>query len=115
MLILHMVPDRKYKRVGVIGLARVKPKALFQPVEGHIANISEGGLALYVQELIQGKLEVQLIFEGLGKWFDVGVTGAVAWHKKVGHSYAIGVEFDPLDARKHHHTLSFLKEYGKIS
>lgn len=106
---------RKYKRASLIGLVEVRRNPTDPPVEAHAINISYGGLAIYIEKSLTGRVEMRLFYgDGTGKWIDETVSGQVMWQQKVGTWYATGIQFDELNPQDHSMTLGFLESNDKM-
>jgi c-di-GMP-binding flagellar brake protein YcgR len=80
-----------------------------------VANISQGGMAIYVTTSLKANspVELKLMFvdDHGAKWSEV-VVGKVKWiHKEF--VAAAGIEFEGLDERKQPTLMAVLSEKGK--
>jgi c-di-GMP-binding flagellar brake protein YcgR len=80
----------------------------------HIINISYGGVGIYVKESLKGWVQITIKLRVSGdKWVAETVCGHVAWKKRIGSMYAIGISFIDLDPKDHRHIVSFLRQATK--
>jgi hypothetical protein len=108
--------NRKKQRVPVIAAAFVvNPSHLNSPIEAHIANISYGGIGLYFNEPLEGRVQVAISL-GVDEEKPVAefVWGKVCWKGKLtGSSWVIGISFEGLNPKDHGRLLSYLDRHIK--
>jgi Tfp pilus assembly protein PilZ len=97
-----MSEKRKYPRVVMNGTVRV---AIIN--EAHAKNISEGGICIVTDQVIEKGVELTLIFSlpKIDSEEKIKTFGKVAWMRKLedamneGEKYEIGFEFWDLDPK----------------
>jgi c-di-GMP-binding flagellar brake protein YcgR len=110
-----LVTKRQFKRVGIVSGIQVTPLGKKGRYKGYVANVSRGGMAIYITAplKVNGTVELKLTFvddEGLN-WSEA-VVGKVKWiHKKF--VAAAGIEFEDLTERKHPTLMAVLTQKGK--
>lgn len=98
--------------MGIISGIEVKPVGKKRKYKGYVANISRGGMAVYISTPLEIKssVELKLMFvddEGV-KWSEA-VVGKVKWiHKKF--VAAAGIEFEDLTETKQPTLMAVLAE-----
>ena len=104
-------PIRQFKRASFIALADIRPNPQSPPSEAYVINFSQGGIAIYSKELLQGRAEMTLyLFDDNGRPVAETIWGKVAWKKKIGSLYAVGLRFVGLNSRDHSLTIAAMDE-----
>ena len=102
---------RKKKRRTMIVKAEVRPSPPDLPIMAEVINLSYGGIGILVKKPLAGRVQVVLYHNlgfSRGQQIPEPVWGRVAWKKKVGSRYSIGVGFEGLNPKDHKFLLAFL-------
>jgi len=106
---------RRFKRIGIVSGIEVTPVGKKRKYKGYVANISRGGMAIYITTPLKAKssVELKLVFvdDQGAKWSEV-VVGKVKWIQKE-FVAAAGIEFEGLDERGQPTLMAVLAEKEK--
>lgn len=81
-------------------------------MEAFALDISYGGMAVNLDQLLEGHVEVMIHFTNdKAKSLKETVAGHVIWHKSFGSFYRIGIEFDNLNDQDHPQLLTYIKGF----
>ena len=110
-----MENKRHFKRLGIISGIEVATVGKKKKLQGYVANISRGGVAIYITGPLKPKslVELKLVFlddEGT-KWSEA-VKGKVKWIRKKFVAVA-GVEFDELSEERQPTLMTVLTQVEK--
>jgi c-di-GMP-binding flagellar brake protein YcgR len=100
---------RRNLRMTIMGIVKVWPAGDSKSVEGYLANISRGGVGIYLHKKTRIGQKLRIAVPLKGREGQVEEFGAqVAWISKAGKLYMVGVEFDRMAKDKYHAVLSSL-------
>ena len=106
---------RKFKRVGIVSGIEVTPLGKKRKYKGYVANISRGGMAIYITTPLKASSSVELklsFVDDEGVSWSEAVVGKVKWiHKKF--VAAAGIEFQDLTKKRHPTLMAVLNPKGK--
>ena len=100
---------RRRKRLSIFSRADVRPKGKRALMEAYVANLTQEGVGLYIQEslTVGQKVAITLHFVNHeGVEVTEKVEGKIAWCKK---AYAAGVALSPLNKKEHPYLATFLQ------
>ncbi len=101
---------QKYKRLSMICPAEVTEESSILPVAAYMANLSNGGAAMYALRPLAGHVKLRIFYgDGRNERISETVSARVIWTKKVESFYIAGIEFNGLNSRDHTITLAHLK------
>jgi hypothetical protein len=88
---------RRYRRLTIMGLGRLTLDGETRSQEVYIANVSRGGIGLYLNKAVKAEARLTVSFpytDADGDLSDQTRTGGVVWCKRFGGVYAVGIKFD---------------------
>jgi hypothetical protein len=109
--------ERKYSRLGILGLAHISGDSSDLPLEAQIVDISYNGMRINVRVPISGRINVTFCCfpDGTNNQSAETVQAEAVWVEKKGLWYSAGLRFvDTLNPQEHSATLTFLDRYLKI-
>lgn len=106
-----MANSRKNKRVFFISEAIVRYDRDTPPIEANIINLSHGGIGIYANEPIDGRVLIGIgIKDKAGNKIVETAWGQVVWKKPVGSKHAVGISFEGLNPKDHKNLIAVLAQ-----
>jgi hypothetical protein len=103
---------QRYKRVRLIGPAEVKPSPSGPLLKAYVLNISYGGIAVQLKEVLKGRIEITIFFaDGSGGRIGETARGHVIWCKASDSFYTAGIEFENLNEKNNMLTLRVIQAF----
>lgn len=95
-----MKSKRKFRRLSIMGLARLVLPGERKSQEVYVANVSRGGVGVYYNKALKLNMPVTITVPfphpETGQHVEQTRTGIVLWCKRCGGVYAMGIKFDKI-------------------
>ncbi|HTN42446.1 MAG TPA: PilZ domain-containing protein [Nitrospiria bacterium] len=104
-----MKERRRNLRMTIMGMVRVWLPGEPNFVEGYLANISRGGIGIYLGKKTRTgqKLRIAVLLKGQ-EGQEEEFEAKVAWTSRAGALYMVGVQFEKMTEDKYHAVLTSL-------
>jgi c-di-GMP-binding flagellar brake protein YcgR len=88
---------RQALRMTVMGIVRIALPGDSRTIEAYLANISRGGIGIYLHRKVRVGQKIRITVRLKGEWEREEEIGAeVTWVSRAGDLYMVGVEFERL-------------------
>lgn len=113
-----MTEKRASRRIGIVALAEITVLPEKRVIEAYIANVSRGGMAMYMKGPLTANSDVtiRLYFyneEKVGVGPEV-IPGKVVWTKLLRDVHTAGIKLGHLTETEHPKFLSYLESEEKL-
>ncbi|HUK55218.1 MAG TPA: PilZ domain-containing protein [Nitrospiria bacterium] len=100
---------RQNPRLTIMGMVRVRLPGDSKAVEAYLANISRGGIGIYLHKKTRVGEKLRIAVPSKDKDDQEEEFGAeVAWISRAGELYMVGVRFESMTKDKYHAVLTSL-------
>lgn len=104
---------RKYQRYGIASIAIIYILSTGESIEAFISSISQGGIGIYSQHIIDIGLDIDVQISFLQTNGNEEITetipGQVVWVKNLQKNFVIGITFTTLDSVRHANLLNYIE------